>query len=164
MARSILNVHPKSITSPIFFKFCGHLHLAIKWWHANFENDQITFRAFLGRFTGVTLSVPKRWQKQLQFSNCSSSINNYPTVIFFISKKRFKSILSDEFLSIAKKNGGCPIFLVILGWPSLGLNSKKHLRFRFSWKLVKISEKVSLRIYVFWSFLLFQFLWAKKLK
>ena len=86
MARSILNVHSKSITSPIFFKFGGHLLLAIKWWHANFENDRITFRAFLGRFTGVTLSVPKKWQKQPQFFNCSSSISNYPTVIFFISK------------------------------------------------------------------------------
>ena len=45
--RSTLNVHSKSLTSPIFLKFYGAVHLAIKSWHTNFENDRITFRPFL---------------------------------------------------------------------------------------------------------------------
>ena len=35
---------------------------------------------------------------------------------------------------------------------------------RFSWKFVKILEKAQLRNYFFGSFILFEFLWAKKLK
>ena len=49
MGHSTLNVEPKYLTSSIFLKFCGQLPLAIKWWHAKFENDRITFRALFGR-------------------------------------------------------------------------------------------------------------------
>ena len=64
MARSTLNVHSKFLTYPIFFKFCGQPHLAIKWWHANFENDRITFRAKLREGNlqkPATDQTPKSW-------------------------------------------------------------------------------------------------------
>ena len=101
-ARSTLNVHSKCLTSPIFFKFRGKPHLAMKILHANFENDRITFRALIGRFTGVTPSVPKKGLKRPQFSNCYISINYYLPVIFFYIK--IKSFLFDRFSNLANKN------------------------------------------------------------
>ena len=97
---------------------------------------------------------------------------NFPTVLvpsiiilqlfFFISKWRFKSILSDEFLNLAKKNlggavQGVQFFLVILEWPSLGLNSKKHPTSDFHENWSKYRKKSNLEImflviFTFWVF------------
>ena len=92
MGHFTLNVRSKCLTSSIFFKFCGHSHMAIKWWHANFEKNWTTFKALLGHFTGVTFRVPKNGPKLPQFSKCSSYIKN-ALKIFFL----YKNIAFDLF-------------------------------------------------------------------
>ena len=106
MGHSTLNVEPKYLTSPIFLKFCGQLPLAIKWWHAKFENDRITFRALFGHFAGAAQKVPKKGLKLPQFSSRSNFLNNYGTANFYISKSRFNYFLSDELVKFCKKKIG----------------------------------------------------------
>ena len=116
-------------TSPLRFSlnFCGQLPLAIKWWHAKFENDRITFRALFGHFAGAAQKVLKKGLKLPQFSNCSNFLNNYGTANFYISKSSFHYFLSDELVKFCKQNlgggavTGCPIFFVILEWSFSGL-------------------------------------------
>ena len=137
MGHSTLNVEPKYLTSPIFLKFCGQLPLAIKWWHAKFENDRITFRALFGHFAGAAQKVPKEGLKLPQFSNCSNFLNNYGTANFYKSKSSFHYFLSDQLVNFCKKKiggavTGCPIFFVILEWPFSGLFISKHLTSDFS--------------------------------
>ena len=103
MGHSTLNVEPKYLTSPIFLKLCGQLPLAIKWWHAKFENDRITFRALFGHFAGAAQKVPKKGLKLPQFSSRSNFLNNYGTANFYISKSRFNYFLSDELVKFCKK-------------------------------------------------------------
>ena len=146
LGHSTLNVEPKYLTSPIFLKFCGQLPLAIKWWHAKFENDRITFRALFGHFAGAAQKVPKKGLKLPQFSNRSNFLNNYGTANFYISKSRFHYFLSDELVKFWKKKffggvTGCPIFFVILEWPFSGLFISKHLTFDFSENLSKYCKK-----------------------
>ena len=130
MARSILNVHSKSITSPIFLKFCGHLRLAIKWWHANFENDRITFRAFWADLRESLSVYPKSGKNSLNFSIVLVQSIIILQLFFSYQNKDLGLFYLMNFEVFQKKKiggcTGCPIFLVILEWPSLGLNSKKH--------------------------------------
>ena len=96
MASSTPNVHSKSLTSSIFFKFCGRPHLAIQWWHENFENNRITFRVFFGRFSGVTLRVYPKSRK---------NSHNFPTALvpsIIILQLFFSYQIKDLGLNISK--------------------------------------------------------------
>ena len=145
MFHSTLNVEPKYLTSPIFLKFCGQLSLAIKWWHAKFENDRLTFRALFGHFAGAAHKVPKKGLKLPQFSSRSNFLINYGTANFYISKSRFNYFLSDKLVKFCKKRiggsvTGCSIFFVIFEWPFSGLFMSKHLNFDFSVNFLKFCK------------------------
>ena len=75
---------------------------AIKWRHAKFENDRITFRALFGHFAEAAQKVPKKGLNLPQFSSRSNFLNNYGTANFYISKSRFNYFLSDELHKFCK--------------------------------------------------------------